>query len=417
MSEIRIGVNLEGELAKKFLAVKKKLAINSNADVVRWLINWYFEKEGLTIEEPRFEYFNLDEEQGIIRVHDKKMRVYADIQIIKLREGEPALFCKECQSTTCEHVKFAVTTPKVKRLFKQKKWPLPDPEEVEEWWGWGDLNSRPESPSLLVDWRKLRKDFLVWLDSRDLAFDYRRSIVNYLDRFAPKLSRPLDVVRLFDGLSAGQKHCLLFSLRNLFNFCELAGFDSAFIDGLRKALPKDTRFVDSYVPSEEVVKRSIAKLRRIPWKYKAVYRLLLESGLRLIEAVRLVNSFHELYEKSEKYERFVCVPLFWIRASKKSFYAYFMHETANLLKNNGEKLSADATSKVCRRYGLVAPKYLRKFVFHKMLELEIPEGVADFIQGRAPKTVGERHYANLKRLADKYYPKYAEYLEKLREMI
>ena len=276
------------------------------------------------------------------------------------------------------------------------------------------MNSRPESPSLLVDWRMLRKDFLVWLNSRDLAFDYKRSIVNYLDRFAPKLRNGMDVVRLFDGLSAGQKHCLLFSLRNLFNFCELAGFDSGFVDSLRKALPKDTAMVDLYVPSEETVKQSIAKLRRIPWKYKAVYRLLLESGLRLREAVRLVNEFHELYEKSEMYEGFVCVPLFWIRANKKSFYAYFMHETAKMLRKNGEKLSADATSKVCRRYGLVAPKYLRKFAFHKMLELEIPEGVADFIQGRAPKTIGERHYVNLKRLADKYYPRYAAYLEKLR---
>ena len=65
----------------------------------------------------------------------------------------------------------------------------------------------------------------------------------------------------------------------------------------------------------------------------------------------------------------------------------------------------------------MAPKYLRKFVSHKMLELEIPGGVADFIQRRAPKTIGERHYTNLKRLADKYYPKYAEYLEKLRGKI
>ena len=125
MSEIRIGVNLEGELAKKFLAVKKKLAINSNADVVRWLINWYYEKEGLTIEESRFEYFNLDEDKGIIRVHDKQLRLYADIQIIELKTGEPALYCTVCQSTTCEHIKYAVTTPKVKKLFKQNKWELP----------------------------------------------------------------------------------------------------------------------------------------------------------------------------------------------------------------------------------------------------------------------------------------------------
>ena len=246
-----------------------------------------------------------------------------------------------------------------------------------------------------------------------MAFDYKRSIINYLDRFAPKLRNGMDVVRLFDGLSAGRKHCLLFSLRNLFNFCELAGFDSGFIDGLRRALPKDTVMVDLYVPDENSIRQSIAKLRRIPAKYKAVYRLLLESGLRLREAVRLVNEFHELYEKSEMYESFVCVPLFWIRASKKSFYAYFMHETEKMLRNNGEKLTADATSKVCRRYGLVAPKYIRKFVYTKMIELEIPESVADYIQGRMPSSVGARHYANLKRLADKYYPRYVEFLVSL----
>jgi len=286
----------------------------------------------------------------------------------------------------------------------------------QQWWGCPDLNRGPESPSLrfgLISWKELRNEFLVWLNSRDLAFDYKRSIVNYLDKFAPVLSEPLDVVKLFNGLSAGQKHCLLFSLRNLFNYCELAGFDSRLIDSLRKALPKDTPFIDNYVPSEESVKESIEKLWGVPEKYRAVYRLLLESGLRLREAVKLANEFHDFSEKLETHEKYVCVPFFWFRHSKKSFYAYFMRETAILLRNNGEKLSAEATSKVCRRYGLVAPKYIRKFMFHKLLELEVPEGVADFIQGRAPKTVGERHYANLKRLADKYYPRYAEYLEKL----
>jgi hypothetical protein len=34
--------------------------------------------------------------------------------------------------------------------------------------------------------------------------------------------------------------------------------------------------------------------------------------------------------------------------------------------------------------GYVRPKYLRKFVFDKMVELGIPESVADFIEGRVP---------------------------------
>jgi len=275
------------------------------------------------------------------------------------------------------------------------------------------LNRGPESPSLVLDWRLLREDFLVWLNSRDLCFDYKRSIVGYLDRFSPRLCCSLDVVRLFQGLSPGQKHCLLYSLRNLFNYAELVGFKPTFVNSLRKALPKDSRFVDSYVPTEKRIRQSINKLRGIQEKYKAIYRLLLESGLRLREAVKLMNEFHEFSEKLEWHEKYVCVPLFWFRASKKSFYSYFMHETANFLAANRERLNAEAVSRACRRYGLVPAKYLRKFVFHKMLELEIPEAVADFIQGRNPATVGRRHYANLKCLADKFYPRYAKYLRKL----
>jgi len=30
---------------------------------------------------------------------------------------------------------------------------------------------------------------------------------------------------------------------------------------------------------------------------------------------------------------------------------------------------------------IISPKYLRKFAFDKMIELEVPESVADFIEG------------------------------------
>jgi len=40
--------------------------------------------------------------------------------------------------------------------------------------------------------------------------------------------------------------------------------------------------------------------------------------------------------------------------------------------------------------------------------LNIPESVADFMEGRVPKTVGARHYMRLKRQAVEYHPRYAE---------
>lgn len=48
-------------------------------------------------------------------------------------------------------------------------------------------------------------------------------------------------------------------------------------------------------------------------------------------------------------------------------------------------------------------------------ELNIPESVTDFIQGRTPKAIGAKHYMKLKRKAIQFYPRYAEYVTKLRQ--
>ena len=40
---VRLGVDLNQEASSKFRKVKAHLNIESNADVVRWLIGWYFD--------------------------------------------------------------------------------------------------------------------------------------------------------------------------------------------------------------------------------------------------------------------------------------------------------------------------------------------------------------------------------------
>ena len=50
-------------------------------------------------------------------------------------------------------------------------------------------------------------------------------------------------------------------------------------------------------------------------------------------------------------------------------------------------------------------------------QLNIPESVADFIEGRTPKSVGARHYMLLKRKAMQFYPRYRDYLTLLRSKL
>jgi len=60
-------------------------------------------------------------------------------------------------------------------------------------------------------------------------------------------------------------------------------------------------------------------------------------------------------------------------------------------------------------------KYLRKFAFDKMIELDISESVADFIEGRVPTRIGAKHYMALARQADQKYGRYADHVTQLRQ--
>jgi intergrase/recombinase len=82
-----------------------------------------------------------------------------------------------------------------------------------------------------------------------------------------------------------------------------------------------------------------------------------------------------------------------------------------LLRSTERIMYESAKGNVRKRLGkqIVCYKYLRKFAFDTMTneELNIPESVADFIQGRTPKSIGARHFMKFKRKAIKFYPRYA----------
>ena len=266
-----------------------------------------------------------------------------------------------------------------------------------------------------IDYSALRGDFQVYLGRYDGKTAH--CILRYLDRFVfgRVINGPVDVMQIFNGLSAGQIHHLDRALRALLNFCLLKGYSEEWIKGLKRAIPKDPDFIDLRIPSEHEIQDSLGRLRGINQKYRALFNLLLDSGLRLIEAVNLLNGFDEA--KLTAVNGFFRYQIGAFRGSKTAYYAYFTGETLRQIEEVEGNISYDAASNYFKKYRFVKPKYLRKFAFDKMVELETPETVADFIQGRVPKRVGARHYMNLVKQADSYYGRYAEYLRALREKV
>ena len=159
---------------------------------------------------------------------------------------------------------------------------------------------------------------------------------------------------------------------------------------------------DLRVPGLDEVKRSL----QAAGKYRPVYQVLVSSGLRLNEAVHLINSIGALECVGKN--GFHRCNLGLQRGKKRAFWAYLV----TIPQRPGEPYNARLVTSYAEKNGLVMPKYIRKFVATKMAELDIPPHIIDFIQGRAPRGVLLQHYAQLVGQADKWYPIYAQWLRK-----
>lgn len=235
-------------------------------------------------------------------------------------------------------------------------------------------------------------------------------MVNYLNRYLTVIRGPLDIIELFSEVKAGKRH-VVFSLRTLFNFYEAIGYSQNQLDALRKALPKTQCGRDLRIPSEQQIVDSLKKLPKAPVKYQALYNLLLDSGLRLVEAVELVNNF----KSAEAFNGFRRCEVSMFRGEKQAYYGHFTERTYELIKQVKGRLNFVTASSYYRKRNYTLAKYLRKFAFDKMIELEVPESIADFIEGRVPTRIGAKHYLALARQSSKYYPRYQAYIKKLRD--
>jgi len=78
-----------------------------------------------------------------------------------------------------------------------------------------------------------------------------------------------ECVDLFDGLSPGQQHNLDRAVRAFFRFYEVFGVSREYLDGLRRAIPKEVEFVDLKILSEEQIVSSLGRLLRAPLRHQA----------------------------------------------------------------------------------------------------------------------------------------------------
>jgi len=208
--------------------------------------------------------------------------------------------------------------------------------------GLGGPNSRS-----VIDYATVKQDFEVWLRSRSLTDDYVKGILSDLRRFGCPLRLPIDVAKMFQSLSVGQKHGLIRAVRNLLNFYEAQGFaEKAWLDLLRKNIPRDEVGFDINVPVEEQIVGSLKQLSSDGGHavYFAIYNLILDSGLRVIEAVRLIEDLDHV--QIEKVNGFYVATLGMMRKVKLAYYAFFTEYTMELLRKLPYTIGYEAARKL-----------------------------------------------------------------------
>ena len=267
-----------------------------------------------------------------------------------------------------------------------------------EWSRRRDLNPRP--PAYKADSKAERQgggfpspsihvDVLLLLDWEKWCVEEHGSSPETCETYRRYLEKPLDQSNRWSA-----KAYKLY----LKWLCNEHGSQEACSQYRKVRVPKAGE--DLKVPSLSEVRETLEKAG----PFRQVYWVLLQSGLRLNEALKLLRDADRL-ECVEVNGFYRCM-VGWKRGMKRALWAYLVQLPQK------QHVTRYMVESYAKRHGLVMPKYIRKFVSTKMSELDIPDDVINFIQGRAPQSVLERSYASKLGKADKWYKVYAEWLHR-----
>jgi len=158
---------------------------------------------------------------------------------------------------------------------------------------------------------------------------------------------------------------------------------------------------DFFVPSDDVVLTNYLKVKSVP-NYSIVYLVLATAGIRYTECLTFLKS----YDKDK----------FIVQGNHVAYHVSHLRHTKNI--NNihlplfvFNKLihvtnSYDSLRQKFKRKGCTfSLKYLRKWHYNLMLYNNMPESVADFIQGRSNRSISANHYLAKSQQASFWYEK------------
>ena len=196
------------------------------------------------------------------------------------------------------------------------------------------------------------------------------------------------------------------ALRNLFNFMKYEGmeeFNGISIEKWKQnIILKPSGIREIYISDDELRKA----YENIDSNSKILLKLLSFSGMRLSQTLRGVKNIENVIIK----DKIARIPITSVsRGTKKGFWIYFPLKFLDELKEFKGNYHYSTYEKYIK-HGRVSASTIRKWNYNFLIENDVPESIADFIQGRASISIGSAHYLNKTKQADKQYERIADKL-------
>ncbi|RLI72994.1 integrase [Archaeoglobales archaeon] len=243
----------------------------------------------------------------------------------------------------------------------------------------------PARKSIPLNYSELRVEYRRWIYSRinpKTAGDY----VNYLDRYVKNIviTSPQEINHILLSIEKeGVRRWVVKALRSFLNFLEeVYGFDDIELNAYRKVL-KITRsgVRHVFVSDEEIVEAH----EHVNDRFKKVFELIVFSGIRLKQAIEMLRNFNPNNLNIIEPKGIARYPIIETsKGTKKGFFAYMPLEFAKQLEKMKLKYKQTRDAITYKR---VSANSIRKWHYNFMISNGIPPDIADFIQGRAAKSV------------------------------
>ena len=273
-------------------------------------------------------------------------------------------------------------------------------------------------------WSQHKRAFEEWLSVKLATEETKERYMRYLERFFGKYKitdkGSLDEALVKEGYNRGFAK----ALRNFITFLKNRGYIDRLeyldLKDIIKLKPTGVRRV--YVSDEQIRMAYEYYLQKDP-TLALIYEALVYSGQRLKHIVLMLNVFDpaKLVFYEDKVAKY---PMSGIgKGHKQTFWAYFPVDFAERLERidvSYKRVHARMRVKIrsirnTDKSVVFSASAVRKWFSGFLARQGVPLEVIDYIQGRAPRTVIERHYLNLELLADEWYSAVVDELKKVLE--